>query len=910
MTRIANKIRYLKSCYQADLRAVSLLNFYGRKASHQLLLDSFEPVSGKEADFPISTEWSEAVDAHMTIHAKEKALYCGAIFLAGKVNIAGKKENLLAPLFLYPTELLIDTDGVYYIAVDTSDPIINPAVLHVFSEKQQGIYEKLYDNLPKGRLNFDAVDVLEKTIAKYFPEIDATQLQKLPSLIFSTDLPDQLKQIRKAGRPEFLPVVGLCIMEKQAGSRGILNELDEMAGEKSFSNPIKVLFREKENFEKQKSFDIHYVPALLSETQSKIVRNGLKYPISLVVGPPGTGKSYTIAALASQCLANRKSVLIVSKNVEAVEVVANKIEQDLALENIVIRASRKGFRKAAQVRLKEIALGFDFSNVFFSQIKNINYNIDKKAKRIEKIKGQIIEEQKKLLPTGEFLFEYSGGFMQRLKKRWLEKKHERKTPIWKLVAEMEKLMHSKRKLTKEYIQKRFYYFMEDAFKNYRYDLTSLNKAMKARTGTKKAEHFEEADFGVLLKALPIWTVSLSDVHKVLPLQKNLFDLVIIDEATQCDMASCLPVIQRGKSCLVVGDPKQLRHLSFLSREKQRLLAEQFDIGYNESQFYDYREKSLLDLVDDRLQNFNSLYFLNEHYRSMPDIISFSNEHFYRNRLHIMTDNIQTKYRKHNFIEEINGKRYPSGYNKMEADAILKKIESLAAAEINLEKEVCQSIGIVSPFRSQVDHLRKKAAKTLSPEIVERHKVMIGTPFSFQGEERDVIFISFVLDDNSHHSALQYLNRQDVFNVAITRARICQFNCISFSINGIKHSTLLGKYLAHAKSATAKIDKENKELPADEFLLEIKEVVAALEHDELHTAYEIAGVKLDILIVKDGKCCAIDLVGYPGDHEEMLTVESWSMIYRIGIPVFYLPYSYWVFDKAKTKRALREFINKI
>lgn len=179
MTTTSNKIRYLKACYQADLRAVSLNNFFSKKASHQLLLDSFDPISGEATEFPVSTEWAQKVEAHLSIYGKEKTMYTGAVFLVGSVNIAGKKEKMVAPLYLYPTDFFME-DGIYYIAIEKDDPIINPAVLSIFEEKQSGVYEKLYAELPKGYLNFDAIDKLEKCLAKYFPNIDAHLISELP----------------------------------------------------------------------------------------------------------------------------------------------------------------------------------------------------------------------------------------------------------------------------------------------------------------------------------------------------------------------------------------------------------------------------------------------------------------------------------------------------------------------------------------------------------------------------------------------------------------------------------------------------------------------------------------------------------------------------------------------------------
>ena len=73
-------------------------------------------------------------------------------------------------------------------------------------------------------------------------------------------------------------------------------------------------------------------------------------------------------------------------------------------------------------------------------------------------------------------------------------------------------------------------------------------------------------------------MNLSDAASILPLQRDMFDLVIIDESTQCDIASSFPVLQRGKRAVVVGDPKQLRHLSFLPRERQEAIADRYSLS--------------------------------------------------------------------------------------------------------------------------------------------------------------------------------------------------------------------------------------------------------------------------------------------------------------------------------------------
>lgn len=78
---------------------------------------------------------------------------------------------------------------------------------------------------------------------------------------------------------------------------------------------------------------------------------------------------------------------------------------------------------------------------------------------------------------------------------------------------------------------------------------------------------EEEDFRPLLEAFPCWCVTTYAVSDSLPLKPGMFDVAIIDEASQCDIASCFPILFRAKRAVIVGDDKQLPHLSFLEKQK-------------------------------------------------------------------------------------------------------------------------------------------------------------------------------------------------------------------------------------------------------------------------------------------------------------------------------------------------------
>jgi len=146
---------------------------------------------------------------------------------------------------------------------------------------------------------------------------------------------------------------------------------------------------------------------------------------------------------------------------------------------------------------------------------------------------------------------------------FLTRNIENDIPLWKKMFLLEKKLLQRNKDLKELIQVSFHNILNQSLKTSRGALQDLLKALRARTGNRKESFFYEIDFQKLLQALPIWVANSTDINKVLPLQKELFDVVIIDEATQCDMASSIPLLQRAKCAVIVGDPKQLRHISFL-----------------------------------------------------------------------------------------------------------------------------------------------------------------------------------------------------------------------------------------------------------------------------------------------------------------------------------------------------------
>ncbi|MEM7387270.1 MAG: AAA domain-containing protein, partial [Verrucomicrobiota bacterium] len=442
-------------------------------------------------------------------------------------------------------------------------------------------------------------------------------------------------------------------------------------------------------------------------------------------------------------------------------------------------------------------------------------------------------------------------------------------------------------------------------------LKQFRKALGARSSKAQADYFSKIHFPDLFFQFPVWLTNLGDANESLPMEEGLFDLAIIDEATQCDMASCLPLLQRAKRAVIVGDPKQLRHLSFLPRTQQQEFAEAQGLSREETESYDYRETSLLDRAIDSLATPDDLHCLDEHYRSREPIIAFSNRHFYEDQLAVMTSTPGEETGKTLVLHRTEKKRTKSGANPGEADALLATLSEIIQAESALEDAQCTSIGILSPFRAQVDHLARKLGKTHDLRDLERHRIMVGTAHTFQGEERDFMLLSFCVDDESVSASFRFMERPDVFNVAITRARHQQHLFYSLDPARLPVDSLLRKYLSFSAAPGT---SDGSTVQAETYSAFAREVCEALETRGFQTqlAFSVAGWIVDIVARKEGKAIGIDLIG--GDEVEGspamapgLTTERYRMFHRCGFPIFPLPFANWKYGQGKCLEALESLL---
>lgn len=423
------------------------------------------------------------------------------------------------------------------------------------------------------------------------------------------------------------------------------------------------------------------------------------------------------------------------------------------------------------------------------------------------------------------------------------------------------------------------------------------KALIERKKNLQNRLLEEEDFKPLLEAFPCQCVTTYAVSGSLPMKPGLFDVAIIDEASQCDIASCIPILFRAKKAVIVGDDKQLPHLSFLENAKEQSFLSQYDIPDKYRLMWKFRTNSMFDLAGYYCM---TPILLDEHFRCLPPIIDFSNKEFYGGGLRIMTRNDDS-------VKVLELNRVPLGKvdgdstrNIPEIEAIMEKLHEIIIrdeAEASKNKKYkFTTIGIISPFRSQVEAIKKSLMKSFSDATLQRHQVDVGTAHTFQGDERDIIIMSWAIADNSFSQSLVFLQKPNLFNVAITRARK---QCISFLSKNPEElpQGLMRDYIEHIRNYEIQknLIETNGYISTYNNDFE-REVAEELEKSgfKVKGGYETAGFKCDLLVCnKSGNSVVVECDGMPDEVKTYFSpIKKQLILERSGMKVIRLSFRDW------------------
>ncbi|WP_255951946.1 caspase, EACC1-associated type [Streptomyces odontomachi] len=291
------------------------------------------------------------------------------------------------------------------------------------------------------------------------------------------------------------------------------------------------------------------------------------------------------------------------------------------------------------------------------------------------------------------------------------------------------------------------------------------QALRGQSGYRKTQRN-------LMAHVKGWAISTHSVRQ-LDLVPKMFDLVVIDEASQCSIPSVLPLLFRARRALIIGDPMQLGHIANLVPEQER--QARTAAGLSAAQLEDHRlTHHVYSAYHAAAQHGDEALLLDEHYRCHPEIAGVVNGHCYAGQLQVLTD-----VRRQVPALDPVGKEDPapvlgwvdapggasarggggqSWRNDTEAAAVRRVVDELLA---RLPQDA--TLGVVTPFRAQKDMLARVWR--------DDDRVRVGTVHAFQGGQRDVMVLSPVATDNTPSRTTHWVASQvNLWNVAVTRAK--------------------------------------------------------------------------------------------------------------------------------------------
>ena len=467
-------------------------------------------------------------------------------------------------------------------------------------------------------------------------------------------------------------------------------------------------------------------------------------------------------------------------------------------------------------------------------------------------------------------------------------------PYATLQADILEKSEELKKLTIELVTKKTWYnivkFLEEkdnlaisqALKGWKQTIQKIGKGTGKNTNIYKKSAREK----MLLcqKVVPAWIMPLNKVFDTLNPVENKFDIVIIDEASQSDISSLI-LLYMAKKVIIVGDDKQVSPS---------------DVGVNIDKINMFRRKYIKGKVanDDLYGIRASLYSivsttfqpisLREHFRSVPEIIGYSNKTSYDNQILPLRDSNSSILKPAIIEHKVAGKRdEKSKINRVEAETIVSLIEACLA----MKEYKNSTFGVISLLGDeQAELIQNLIVQRIPATEIENHKILCGNSASFQGDERDVIFISLV-DSSEENKSLRLVGEgvegatRKRYNVAVSRAKDQLWIVHSIDKNALKEGDLrkeLFEYIDSLKENTfEKSAIENS--TASDFENEVARRLLEKNYT-IKQKWRVGSYDIDMVAIYDDKKIAIECDGKTLNHTEeevIANLEEQEILERCG-----------------------------
>lgn len=724
--------------------------------------------------------------------------------------------NTLVPALIVPVSWKVQDDQLV-VDVEPGPPSINPQWLTSISKSTQWNAANLQDRLIQE--DEPDLDVICDRIRHAVATLGADAVK--PSVLageMSTEAPG----VRNC--------LGLFLTEDGTYTKGTADDLAALS-----QMPLTVLGATAlgSALYGREVLQTAAVPVPLSDltpSQLGAAEDALTSPLTVIQGPPGTGKSQVILNLISSAVLNGKTVLLAAKNHQALNEVEGRWA-DLVEHSVSVRGRDSTGEQSfsfydvmkqladagVEPRSREAGQQSHLNLLAEAQSLAAGRRIDREIEEINLALSALIE----LPPTRQAEVLAKRSLLEALLDLWKNLLGSRKANSMPRTS-----ASGQKRPSEEQLRSRLAELTnsasagEDRGTDFADRARIILNAVAERVSApdaiewkylsdrlrelafdqkKKTSDLSPEDARAVLRHRPVWLISTLSVPSRVPLVPGLFDYVIIDEASQCDIASVLPLLARAKQAVVVGDPMQLGFIPSLGFKTEHALMDA--AGLPRAGRFDFAQgsNSLFDFMHRRPAA--KRHFLRDQFRSAPEIVGYLNDGFYNGKLVGRRENDSFKvprdYKPGLAWEDVHGvaHRAKDGtINVAEAERIAEIIKTLAN-DASFEG----SVGVIAPVNSQIGCIQLEIDKQLSEAQQQKLQLRVATADKFQGGEADVVLFSLTITRGGASSTLGFMQKEKRrINVAISRARaVCiVVGDLTFAQNcGIRHI----EYLANRAS---------------------------------------------------------------------------------------------------------------
>lgn len=717
----------------------------------------------------------------------------------------------------------------------------------------EGKYEVTFDNNKTYFYNFNNIKWLKNPI-EFNPEtaIIYENNQPISGVVKILKFEDYIRVFFKTGYKKLYhksdivieetclknPQANNCFhyLKKLAANLGVTIEndnsfLSKQYGKVTTISPRSVLadYLSKKELKPRSHTEQIIFPFGFNLSQKKATEKALTNQISVIEGPPGTGKTQSILNIIANAIINNKTVAVVSNNNSATANVMEKLDK-YGLEfiaaylgnkenreeffqfqetfaypdmsNWIIEAEELGKIKEKLknsqeelddmlgkqnklAKLKQELSEHSIEAEYFSQyyqkenIKSISYKsffpktssnvmsllLDINLTLVEQETFRLRNKLKNLFSHGIYSFKFyknsTEDIVEYLNKLYYDQR---------LIELKEEIKSLSRTLEKYNFKTSMKEYSEDSMKLFKHSLGEKYKKNNRRPQFTKDDLWK--NFDSFIKEYP---VILSTTHSLRSCasQNFLFDYVIIDEASQVDIVTGALAFSSAKNAVVVGDLKQLPNVvtSEVQSKTDMIFKE-----YNLHEAYNYADNSLLSSITKLYEDIPKT-LLKEHYRCHPKVIDFCNKKFYNNELIILT-NEEEQDKPLLLYNTMKGNHARGNFNQRQIDVIVEEvIPQLKAEEKN------KSIGIISPYRMQVEELKK---------VIGSKNIEVDTVHKYQGREKEIVILTTVANEIN-----DFIDDPNLINVAVSRAE-SKLILVATDNNELKENSNIGDLVKYIK----------------------------------------------------------------------------------------------------------------